>query len=514
MTNKVVVWSQGSCQTTASTRPAHMSMATSDWCFSSYRGRPVHVSDSDSDIDPDPGAKNDTTDARLIREMDLSARHETVEYRSNPWSIARINAASRPSIPKPTLATTPAPARPPPKSRPKPIVEAFRKQARRGTRGDQPAVRDGSPLGPDSVHRPGAIKSCAAIRAANKPPQGGEPTQDTVHTKLLDSPHQPQAGPAVYPTEPLAKKKPAHISTFSDRAVQYNPPLKLNRDASRRWSSPGLPSPPHASRAAKGRPTLIHSSPGPRLHAPAPGKVHSSPGTRRPTATSYDYPSASTQPLQGTAPSWLVDVLHEGTRVSPPPPPPVVHKTGQAATDPPHIRTPEPKRKRLTSPEPTAPRKAPRGCPTAYAFGQDDDPDAEWSTLARTRRKATSAVRVAKLNGVKQSGGFRLPLLGLATPMRAPEATRRVITYLPPPMASKSLNLVNDDRGPRAYQAQADKVITAATHAQTDADAHDDEIPVMDSDVTLVNEDEEDVARVDVDDMCVRYPTTRACMKA
>ena len=82
--------------------------------------------------------------------------------------------------------------------------------------------------------------------------------------------------------------------------------------------------------------------------------------------------------------------------------------------------------------------------------------------------------------------------------------------------------MVDNDGVP---QAQANKAtiiptiaaVTPATHAQIETDAHDDqddEIRVMDSDVTLVNEDEEDVARVDVDDVCVRYPATRAYMKA
>lgn len=72
----------------------------------SFNLRARNDGSSDDDDDDDQG------EARLIREMD---RHETVEYRPNPWRIARINAASRP------------PARSPPK----PIVEAFKKQAQR-----------------------------------------------------------------------------------------------------------------------------------------------------------------------------------------------------------------------------------------------------------------------------------------------------------------------------------------------------------------------------------------------
>lgn len=315
----------------------------------------------------------------------------------------------------------------------------------------------------------------------------------------------------------------------------------------------------------------------------------------RPTS---NLPSGSNT-AQKTPPTWLLNALEQGMRdVSPPPHAiPLVPRSEprQDATNSPHIRTPEPKRKRLASSEPTSPRKTPHvvlpttsapgpRLPTAYAFGQDDDPDAEWSTLARATRKigplATSkrgAKPKPKWSGVRHSGGFRLPGLGLGpktpkttmtTPTR-PTEVRRVITYLPPPMPSKKLDHVDVDGGPRAsdsvgrrarvdklasridpptrgtakgaetnaetcapgYHFQADKAVSRpkvdsptrapAKHAQVNSDARQEveeeeleDIPVMDSDMTLVNEDEDDVAQIDVDDVCRQYPTTRAHMKA
>lgn len=284
---------------------------------------------------------------------------------------------------------------------------------------------------------------------------------------------------------------------------------------------------------------------------PAPARTNS-----RPTKTSDDLPPANTG--QGTAPRWLVNALDEGLRgISPPPPLPLVSAIQRVATDSAHIRTPEPKRKRLATPEPTPPRKTSpahtsrppttpthasgsRCYPTAYAFGQDDDPDAKWSTLARTMRKTVK--HTAKPSGVKHSGGFRLPLLGLAPSKatRAPVVTRRVITYLPPSMASKKMvddvdrevpakELVSrraeDDEG--VVKAKIDPPMRGPTQrAQIDTTPHDDEVVeeeieltrLMDSDATLVNEDEDEykdkVVRIDVDDVCARYPATRACMKA
>ncbi|KAF8137114.1 hypothetical protein EV363DRAFT_1316690, partial [Boletus edulis] len=269
----------------------------------------------------------------------------------------------------------------------------------------------------------------------------------------------------------------------------------------------------------------------------------------RPTKTNNALSSACPLPDNTghrTPPKWLSVALDQGPLV-----PPLLPEPRHDATDPPRTRTPEPKHKRLASPEPfTPPRKTPRvlaprlltapasgRCPTAYAFGQDDDPDGEWSTLGRTRRKRGAPTKRAKPkpSGMKQSGHFRLPLLGLAAPAptRATEV-RRVITYLPPPMASKKL--VDDiDSGPRSsksvdhlsqgdeaiIRAKADpltRCVAAEARAEIEEEEEEEEeieeILVMDSDMTLVNEDEDDVAQIDIDDVCKRYPTTQACMEA
>lgn len=118
-----------------------------------------------------------------------------------------------------------------------------------------------------------------------------------------------------------------------------------------------------------------------------------------------------------------------------------------------------------------------------------------WSTTRGTKRGAALANR-GKRGGVRQSGRFRLPIAGHTRGTKGidlPPAKPRVITYLPPPRAVDNL----------------------ATRAETGAREEDVEVRVMDSDVTLVNEDDEDVVvDVDVDDVCARYPKTRARMKA
>ncbi|KAH0834973.1 hypothetical protein J3R83DRAFT_10685 [Lanmaoa asiatica] len=558
---------------------------------SNYRVRPAYLFDSDSDsgcvsdLDADAISKADASDAGLMREMDLSGRHEAVEYRPNPWSIARINAASRSSFPKPALARTPGPARSPSKPQRKPIVEAFKRQAKQGPRGSQPViVRKVNNLGDNSIGAPSVDKSCAAKRdslSAKKPRQGCESANTALpqvraclqRTEPLDPPSPsptPRAGLTIDAVGALEKEKSAHISIFSDHSPQpahAPPPFKsrqifgTHRAA---WSSPVRLVPPQSApdvgHAVRERPTFHHSSPGPRSHVPVSGHIMrlSSPPlvsapaftNTRPTKVSNNLPSPSPPPRfpenmgQRTEPI-ILRALNEEICVSPPSPP-LVPELRQDATDPPHIRTSEPRHKRLASPELTPARKrlrasaarppdpAPpttstsRYCPTAYTFGEDDDPDIKWSTLAKTKRRAVTSKRVEKPSGVRQSECFRLPLLGRTqkTPTRAPEVKRRIITYLPPPMANKKL-VDNIDGGPWASTNHLANDVTAkitlptrdpAKHVQVETEEQevDDEVEirVMDSDVTLVNEDDEHVTGINIDDVCAQYPTTRATMKA
>lgn len=203
---------------------------------SSYRGRAGYASDSGSDI-------ADATDTNnLIREMDLSGRHETVEYRPNPWSIARINAASRTSLPKPSLARTKSP----PKPQHKPIVEAFKKQAKRA-----PLVRD---------------ESIGAKRGASR--QGCESATQAVPL------HLPSPRGTFHVAKALEQQISAHIS---DQFSQPVPPFKPRRSIGTHRAPRS--SPVRLRAPLVDRPTFPRSSPGPRPHVAVSGKILSSPGT-------------------------------------------------------------------------------------------------------------------------------------------------------------------------------------------------------------------------------------------
>lgn len=130
-----------------SKRPGRQVQQDSEWSFS-CRSMPYGAySDSDSDSDGESGVETKSSEARLLEDLDLSSREETVQYKPNPFSIAKINAASRPvarnALPtkpslgdkssmvslhshRPSLKTTSAVSKPNGS-----IIDGFKKQAQR-----------------------------------------------------------------------------------------------------------------------------------------------------------------------------------------------------------------------------------------------------------------------------------------------------------------------------------------------------------------------------------------------
>jgi hypothetical protein len=64
---------------------------------------PLHYADSDDSDQEDgpsaPALATVSSEAKLLKDMDLSTREETVAYKPNPFSIAKINAAYRSKAP-------------------------------------------------------------------------------------------------------------------------------------------------------------------------------------------------------------------------------------------------------------------------------------------------------------------------------------------------------------------------------------------------------------------------------
>lgn len=106
-----------------------------DWAFNLRSALPYYDTDDSDDELPQASISEE---AQLKIDLDLSSRQETVEYKPNPWNIAKINAASRSSASRPpektgkdedesSMINEPRKLKAPKGQ----IVDAFKKQAER-----------------------------------------------------------------------------------------------------------------------------------------------------------------------------------------------------------------------------------------------------------------------------------------------------------------------------------------------------------------------------------------------
>ncbi|KIK90636.1 hypothetical protein PAXRUDRAFT_669987 [Paxillus rubicundulus Ve08.2h10] len=515
-----------------------------------------------SDPESEAETNGPSDDTRALQEMDLSSRQETVEYRPNPWSIAKINAVSRASLPR--LTQDKPRARTPPKPPTKRIMEALKKQAARNARPIQHKVaRDvGEGKAPrvsfvplQSRGIPEEKLPCEDSRMVSRNPMSAPRNKACVRPAEPWNRRSLRAAAPIQFSKVPQQQKSTHISTSAQSVQSENNgtlPFMFRHIFGTRepyphhlvtQSSPVRPS----CIAGSGRDLPMYPRSSPGLLSPV--SAHEFGGTYvRPSLL----PSLASVIATNSQAAKVVNKYTHHTRLSstmadsP-------RCTGATAmprwlsaalsqeNDPPSAPVPEADRKRLPSPmlaprskkpRPDAPRDLAPATPSAYTFGVDDDPDSKWSTLPQARRRVSTAKR-----GVKQSGGFRLPIPGLRKGNESrpvPDVRQRVITYLPPPMTANKSELVNDttltptnddhkltgtagDLLPTdpTRRHRCDAGIGELASKGDPAEEEDAEIPTMDSDgVTLVNDDDaEPVFAFDVDDVCARYPTTRAYMK-
>jgi hypothetical protein len=82
----------------AQLQPHYIRMSSGDesiWGFSLRHS----FCDSDDDSNPELSPENVVAgDEKLLRDLDLAARPDEAKFRANPWSIAKVNAASKPTI--------------------------------------------------------------------------------------------------------------------------------------------------------------------------------------------------------------------------------------------------------------------------------------------------------------------------------------------------------------------------------------------------------------------------------
>ncbi|TFK49985.1 hypothetical protein OE88DRAFT_303092 [Heliocybe sulcata] len=143
------------------------SRGSSDWSFN-LRERAICL-ESDASDEEEPERPAQTEDARLLKEMDLTTREDTAQYKANPWSIAKINAASRTARQGPETAIPALQKKEGPKGQ---IVDGFKKQAERAkttksnandpstnpSRLPFPVIKPGCSIATQTVKRqPGAV---------------------------------------------------------------------------------------------------------------------------------------------------------------------------------------------------------------------------------------------------------------------------------------------------------------------------------------------------------------------
>lgn len=110
-------------------------MSASVWSFNLRHGGVASDSDASDGEDGLSRAGTLVGETELIKDLDLASREETVEYKPNPWTIAKINAASRqPAADDQHSNRTARKADVPLWSSEGPIFDAFRKQAQKPVR--------------------------------------------------------------------------------------------------------------------------------------------------------------------------------------------------------------------------------------------------------------------------------------------------------------------------------------------------------------------------------------------
>ncbi|KAH7882846.1 hypothetical protein F5I97DRAFT_1816118 [Phlebopus sp. FC_14] len=441
------------------------------WSFN-HRLRARCVSDSDdSEVDPEVDAPSD--DARLLREIDLSTRPETVEYRSNPWSIAKINASIRqPATRNQNTGVHRTPSRRPVGR----IEEAFKKQVEHNAYQRQRRVVCDGDDGNNRTHK-------------LVPPGGDSPASETRKNQAPDSDDDE--------SKDLSPRKCTTAASESDTPLER----------------PGLLVPQEGLVRADRRPPVHHD-----------GESHPLTGQFRPFGTQ------PTKVAENAAmPPWLGDVVVEQITSYPTP------MVSEPKFPSPESPSPSGKiqymtQKRVASPGPARLAKKPRIRMTrtstkilsAYDFGQGGDSDADWKTFQHSGKATKYGV-----GGRKQSGWFRLPVPRRMTTRsatkEAPQVKSRIITYLPPPRTAGQLShdlkqgrVRNDVKMAKNLATETvsmEDIGSIVAFAQEDGDdGHTIAVPDSDG-MTLVGEDDECVISFELDDVCKHYATTRAMMK-
>ena len=450
-------------------------MTDTDWSFSL---RSSGFFDSDDDNEENVGNAGNyshppSSSSKTLQQIDLAAREDSALYKPNPWSIARINAASRPRQPNATLTSTSE--KPAVKKLPRgAIVDAFKRQAQKPIATAQANRRQNPSQKPAPTPVIDAPDNSVSVPARSTAPIAHITTSafDSVPTPSQPRIPQQRQGTIPPPLLPRKASPTSHPSPSTRRSQNpyFSPSLKRVQPLS---SPVPPPHPPHHI------PNVFRPQP-----TPPPVPAYFGPHILEPTSNAHvvtDCVVAPTLPAdQGDSrlarhsrskQRHTVTKLERGT-VSPhlrqriqhtqPSPYPRINQpfikaspTSEMISSSPSLDQarrffeypappetpgerpgPEPLKEAHSTPSPPRPRTSP---PKKRIDAYDQlppSPDSEWSTLKPQTRAANDKSR-SKVSDLK-SGRFRLPLsLGNTMPKEPPQKKARVITYLPPPPPKK-----------------------------------------------------------------------------
>ena len=517
-------------------------MKNSDWAFN-LRATANLEDSSESDSDDCAALlKNNliSPEAQLLKDLDLSSRHETVEYKPNPWNIAKMNAVSRTTRPSPDHGTiiNPVRAKNPFRGR---IVDLFKTQS------EKPHQTGGIKLD-DPVHRTPSEKPVVVCRdrlpinvIRKDAPQvvGGVPgnilPQENIQkyartSQGYQSIVNPQPRPR--PAEPVSistsfssplpdhNRRVRQRTTWNSHSAFHSSPIKLTHSASRFMNNTSgmagggegvgeLDSRFRASRRSQKMGAYPHSSFMSLIFFSEDSNFY--PHTHFKPRTSNSHSTIAPQPQRFRSP--LLPRYHQQ--------PTYMHTSPVRERTLPHINNRPLKRTRYAPPPAStniSPARTRSTQPTktlrkdAYAFNASD-PDAEWSTLP-SRKKET-----------RESGKFRLPIKipGRGSGSGEVEEAgtkRRVITYLPPPKVVAVSQVVVENAG--SNEAKYEETFEdAATLNEKSVCSPRSQFPVQVRDPpgrsspTLIASSSpapEGTLHVDIDAIAKKYPDTRAMM--
>ncbi|KAI0065043.1 hypothetical protein BV25DRAFT_126476 [Artomyces pyxidatus] len=245
-------------------------MSSSGWSFNlrTYNRHP-ESSDSDSSPPHSPSVANPplSEEAKILLDLDISTREDTAVFKRNPWSIAKVNAASRPA-PSADLQSKPT-SKPSDKQRKPPqgrIADLLRKQAQAPSAPDGKGLKPGLPTRPAKESRRPSASGNTNKPNPSRDSQAVRPSRATQHVSSpqisVETPSRPANADIILPISTRQSgsseiSKPGseqHIRGLNDTSVDdlsaiqaHTPPTQAHIPSSA------------AIRTAH-RPTLAHTS--------------------------------------------------------------------------------------------------------------------------------------------------------------------------------------------------------------------------------------------------------------